>query len=337
MALNKTDSQLEQGTLRPPSEANSLLIRVVRNCPWNKCTFCPGYKGEKFSIRSLEEILLEIENIDSVIKKSVHTIFLQDADALVIPVDSLEKIIVHIKAVFPELKRITAYARSSTLAHRTIDELVRLKNAGLSRIHVGVESGCNDVLRLIKKGVTADKQLEGCLNVKSAGLELCCYIMPGLGGKEFSEINGIETGQLIAKIQPDHIRLRTLHVLEGTPLADDYLNGRFQPLNEEETVKEIRQLISLLKNTRTQIISDHRINLLFELQGKLPDDYNKLMAVIDKFLNLEPDKKELFIIGRNKKLIKKLDDIENEEVITQLSSIKNGYKKIIPVPANVLY
>jgi len=329
--------KVERGTLRPPSEAKSLIVRVVRNCPWNRCLFCPGYKGQKFSLREVDEIkndLIQLAKENN--PEEIKTLFLQDADAIIMPVDKLMEVIRFCKQTFPFLDRITAYARSNTLLHKKVSELEQLKNAGLSRIHVGVESGCDEVLAYIQKGTTSEKQLKGCKNVKEAGLELCCYVMPGLGGRKFSEQHAIDTGKLIAAIEPDHVRFRTCFVLENTPLAIEYNEGRFIPVDEEGITKEIRVFLNELKGKNIEIISDHRINLLFELRGQLPQDYDRMIGIIDKFLSLSPNEKRLFIAGRRTGLIRNLDELTGEKR-KSIEEAEKKYKPVFPVPQSMLY
>ncbi|MFZ2956230.1 MAG: radical SAM protein [Candidatus Ozemobacteraceae bacterium] len=333
-----SETEIEQGPLRPPSEARSLLLRLVRNCPWNRCAFCPAYKGEPFSRRPQQEILAEIERLGANPEHAGKTsIFFQDADALCLPVADLESIIHHVKIRLPAINRITAYARSQTLKNRTVEELKRLLEAGLNRIHVGLESGCDEVLRLVEKGVTAEIQREGCSHVKQAGLELCCYYMPGLGGKALSTKHSLDSAKLLTSICPDHIRLRTCVVIEETPLADLFASGAFIPLGEEETVREIRSFVENLGDFPTQLISDHRINLLLELRGLIPADRSRLLGIIDRFLQLDPVEKTLFIVGRRKGLIRTLDELNNPDRRALVAAEVSHYSFPIPVPRSLLY
>ena len=338
MSKGEVLQEIEQGPLRPPSEAESMLVRVVRNCPWNRCSFCPAYKREKFSLRNVRDVLADIEKMAAEpYSDSVKTIFLQDGDALIMPIENLEEIIRFISKSFSALERLTAYSRSNTLANKKVKDLKRLKKAGLTRIHVGVESGSGEVLKFVNKGTTAAKQLKGCQHVKEAGLELCCYVMPGLGGRRFTRQHAKDTGRLIAEIEPDHIRLRTTFVLEDTPLAEEYAKGFFEPLSEEETVKEIRAFLTELSNTKTELISDHRINLLFELEGVISDDFDRLMSIIDRFLELDAEEKTLFIAGRRLRLIKRLDDLKDNNKRERVINEKHRYEPIIPMPRSILY
>lgn len=336
--MKKEPLIIEQGALRPPSEKDSFFLRVVRNCPWNKCKFCPAYKGEKFSLRKSDEIIEEIKQLKKdTNSQKVQNIFLQDGDALSLPVEELKKILVAIREALPLAQRITAYARSSMLINRSVEDLKKLKSLGLSRIHVGFESGSNSVLEFMHKGTTAEKQLEGCLRVKEAGMELCTYVMPGLGGKALSESHVLETAKMIKRIEPDHIRFRTCFVLENTPLAEEYLNGNFEPLSEEETVWELQAFLNQVKGISTRIISDHRINLLFELQGSLREDYETMENIVNRFLKLNEEEKSLFIAGRRLRIIKSLDEIDEQGKRAEIIRRFGEYQAKLPVSQEILF
>ncbi len=183
----------EQGVIRPPSEANSLLVRVTRNCPWNQCVFCPAYKGTKFSKRSVEEVKKDIENMEEEYAGNhlIRSAFLQDADSLILPVPDLVSILQYIKQKFPDIQRVTSYARASTLKRKTVEELKELKRAGLTRIHTGLESGSAAVLKMIKKGITPEDIIEGGTRVMEAGISLSEYIMPGMGGRPGADSSSV--------------------------------------------------------------------------------------------------------------------------------------------------
>lgn len=336
--MNNPVRRIEQGPLRPPSESRSLFIRVARNCPWNHCAFCPAFKEERFSLRPLKDVLSDIRELSKIAENQIaQTVFLQDADSLITPNHRLVPILKLIKELFPAVERITAYSRSSTLWNKSTEELKALKDAGLNRIHVGFESGCTEVLDLMQKGVTAQKQKEGCLRAKEAGLDICCYYMPGLGGKTFSQKHALESAKMLKEISPAHVRLRTCFVLEDTPLAELYYKGIFQPLSEVEIIEEIKIFLETLQGIETELISDHRINLLLELRGKIPDDYTKLKKTVERFLTLSEDEKKLFIIGRRLNLIRHLDELLNPEKRKQIEDKAPLYRVQIPAPRNILY
>ena len=229
----------EQGPIRPPSEAGSLLVRVSRNCPWNRCAFCPVYKNLRFSLRTVDEVLQDLDAMQAVYGDRPTTVFLQDANPLLTRTDDLVRILEGIHQRFPRVERITAYARSHTLARRSVAELRRIREAGLNRLHVGMESGCDAVLQLVEKGVTRADQIEGGRRAKEASFELSEYVMPGLGGKELSDAHADDSATALQAIQPDFIRLRTTAVMPGSGLATLVTQGTMTPLSEVEMVAEI--------------------------------------------------------------------------------------------------
>ena len=205
----------EQGVIRPPSEASSLLVRVTRNCPWNRCHICPAYKGKKFSRRTVEEVKNDIDMMAETYSShsgSFTSAFLQDADTLILPTDDLVKIISYIRNKFPNIERVTTYARAKSMKRKNPGDYHRLKEAGLTRIHSGMESGSARVLKLIQKGITPEDILKGGVNVATSGISLSEYIMPGVGGKALSKEHALETARILNQIRPDFIRVRTFAV-----------------------------------------------------------------------------------------------------------------------------
>jgi len=288
----------EQGPIRPPSEAGSLLVRVSRNCPWNRCAFCPVYKGSKFSLRTPEEVIADLDEMKEFYGDGVRTVFLQDANPLLTRPDDLVKIVEAVRERFPHADRITAYARSHTLARRNVEDLKKIRAAGLDRIHVGMESGCDEVLKLICKGTTRAEQIEGGRRAKQAGFDLSEYVMPGLGGRALTEAHADDSASALVAIQPDFVRLRTTAVIPGTPLFEMQERGEFEPLTEVELVQEIRRFLSGLEGLTTRLESDHILNLLMELRGDLPKDLDDLIGICDEFLELDDQLKLKFILAR---------------------------------------
>jgi len=301
----------EMGPIRPPSEARSLLIRVTRNCAWNKCTFCPVYKGTKFELRDVEEIKADIKTASEVYGDSYASAFLQDSDSLVMKTDNLVDIIKTIKNYFPRISRITSYSRAKTVSRKKEKEIMRIKEAGLSRLHIGLESGSNKVLEFIKKGANAKTMIDAGLKVKKAGISLCFYIMPGLGGREFSREHAIKTASVLNIVSPDYIRIRSLFIQTGTPLYETKISGKFEEISEIEIMMEIRLLIDRLYKCRSRFVSDHNLNLLLELNGNLPEEKNRLLKKIDAFLSLDDTEKINFITGRRLGIYNTLSDRQN--------------------------
>ncbi len=321
----------EIGPIRPPSEAYSLLVRVMRNCAWNRCLFCPVYKESEFSARSVEHVKRDIDLVHKYILQfrgdpapavTTHTaqvvpgeamafdmarrwylsgmksVFLQDADSLVVGVDALSNILIHLRSRFPSAERITSYSRSSTINKMSAEELSKLCDAGLSRIHVGMESGSDNVLKLVKKGASKKIHIAAGLKVKASGMELSEYVMPGLGGRRLSREHALESADALNKIDPDFIRLRPLAVPLRAPLFKLIESGTFEPLTEVEVAVETRLFIESLEGISSQVVSDHVLNLLGDLNGQLPEDHDRLLGVVDRFLSLAEDQQVLYVFGR---------------------------------------
>lgn len=354
----------EQGPIRPPSEAGSLLIRVTRNCPWNQCVFCGTYTGKKFSRRSIEEIKADVDAAKAVAEqmkeiswklggggeitrgvlsrvfqdptlpdsfRSValwlasggETVFLQDANSLILSTDSLIQILNHIRHVFPSVQRVTSYARALTLKGKSVQEYLRLKDAGLVRLHVGMESGSDRVLKMIKKGGKAKDLIEGGKKVVEAGISLCLYVMPGIGGVELAREHILESARVVNAINPAFLRFRSLYVRRRSDLVDMVKEGSFVPPGEDDMVREIKTLIENLDGITTTIVSDHILNLLEEVEGTLPDDKQRMLDVIDHYLNLSEEERLLFQLGRRGGAIRGLVDFERPGVRARLHAAKN--------------
>ena len=339
----------ELGPIRPPSEAFSLLIRVTRNCPWNRCRFCPIYKGAKFQLRTVEEIKQDIgtaraiqDRIKELAWKSgrgdslrefaavmCHNppndayrnvalwmyaggkhAFLQDANTLIMRTGELVEVIRFLKETFPSINRVTSYARSKTAAKRTVAELAELHEAGLSRLHVGLESGYDPVLKFMDKGVTAADHIVGGKNVVASGISLCEYVILGMGGRKMWREHATETARVLNEINPDFIRARTLTIDERMSLYDDVASGSFFRQTDDEVVAEEKLLIENLE-CHAYFASDHMINLLAEVEGKLPEDKEKMLAVINRFQGLAAEDRANFKLGRRLGLYNRIDDLKD--------------------------
>jgi radical SAM superfamily enzyme YgiQ (UPF0313 family) len=363
----KMNHCFEQGPIRPPSEATSLLLRVTRNCPWNKCAFCHTYRGTKFELRSVDEIKKDIQAMKDIadevtnlsrkigeggqISKNVmrriydskdfyndHTysvaawlyfggenVFLQDANSLILKTPDLVAVLDFLKEKFPGIKRITSYCRSHTAARKTVAEFKQLKRAGLSRIHIGMESGCDEVLSMINKGVTAEDHIKAGLNIRGAGIELSEYVMPGLGGEKWTLKHAFDTAAVINAINPDFVRLRTLHVVPGTQLDELMKKGEFKPLADDEIIREIKLFIESLDVKGTYLASDHILNLLEELEGRFPEDKQKILSVIERYFDLSDQDRLIFRVGRRSGAFRALEDLDEKETYLRLKSVVDHY------------
>ena len=358
---------IEQGPIRPPSESKSLLLRLTRNCPWNKCLFCPVYKNTTFSRRSLAEIKGEIdklseivhdiqrislklgfegritgtvishiypnEDYDPIYRHVAHwlyfgegSVFLQDANSLIMKPEDLAEVLNYLRQKVPGIRRITSYARSRTLARRNGDQMDMLRQAGLNRIHIGLESGYDPVLRIMRKGSTAAEHIKaGCL-VREAGISLSEYVMPGLGGKRWWREHALGTAEVLNRINPDFIRLRSLRVPKTAPLAEKIDTDEIELLDDDDVVREIRLFIENLDGISSTVTSDHIMNLLEEISGILPDDKEKMLSVADRYLDLEEEERIIYKVGRWGGAYRSLDDLRDPVTRGKIEEVVHQWK-----------
>lgn len=353
----------ELGPIRPPSEAYSLLIRATRNCPWNRCRFCQTYKGEKFSLRTVEEIKQDITvakaahdriielsqkpeyggsvrdtaatvyngSFDPAVRNVAlwmyaggESAFLQDANSLIMKTADLAEVIRFLKVTFPGINRITTYARSNAAAKKTLEELIELRQAGLSRIHIGLESGYDPLLKFMDKGLTAAVHITGGKKIKESGISLSEYVILGLGGEKLWREHATETARVLNEIDPDFIRVRTLTVNSRMPLREELEAGSFTRASDEKIIEEERLLLESL-TCHSYFVSDHITNLLQEIEGKLPEDKERMLSVIDQFKALSDEEKTNFRVGRRLGIYTALDDLHHparrQSVDSQISKL----------------
>ncbi len=318
----------EQGVIRPPSEAFSLLARVTRNCPWNRCHICPAYKGTTFSLRTVAEVKRDIDHMVEVYQsRSVTSAFLQDADSLILPADEIVEILTHIKRRFPRVRRITTYARAKSMKKKGPDAYRRLEEAGLTRIHTGMESGSAPVLTRIRKGITPEDILRGGQRVAASGISLSEYIMPGVGGRDLSEEHALETAHLLNEIRPDYIRVRTFALHPLSPLQRMADEGTFEPLSDEEVVEEIRLLLEHLEPMPTHFrCGDFSLNLLMQVDGRLDTHKAALLEELDRYLALTLEQKQAYsLIQRSHPAQRSLDVVRDERT---LASLRDEIRKL---------
>lgn len=356
----------ELGPIRPPSEAMSLMLRITRNCPWNKCKFCGLYKGEKFSIRPVDHVIKDIDTIRHYIdgiqkiaeqpgdgsqrellalqtgrpegeqiafqvavnwfQSGMTSIFLQDANTMIIKPDDLVEILNHVRKAFPQVERITSYARSHSIARISDADMARIAAAGLNRIHIGMESAADEVLDFIKKGVDKKTQIVAGQKVKQAGIELSEYFMPGLGGEAFSRENALETADAINQINPDFIRIRTLAIPENVELFKDCQSGEFTKIGDLQMAEELLLFLDNLQGISSTVKSDHILNLFQEVDGRLPDDKERMTAPIRKFLAMPPEEQLLYMVGRRTGIFSKLEDLLDAELRGHAEKARAAYK-----------
>ncbi|MEM3538702.1 MAG: radical SAM protein [Nitrososphaerales archaeon] len=300
--LKEYSFEISESWIRPTSEilSHSLLLRLMRNCPWNMCKFCECYKGKRFEYKTVKEIKRDIDTIKAIsdeinilskklggmnwVAKVINsyflydkspneleknelqnlysvaivfnwlyfgasTVFFQDSDSLIMRTQDLVEVINYLRQKFPSVRRITSYTRAKTIIEKNLEELKDICNAGLSRLHIGLESGDDEVLRYINKGVTSkDCILAGKKAIK-AGFEISEYVMPGIGGKDKSEQHAKNTAMVLNEINPHFIMMRPFVPRKGTPLFEEYEKGIFQLTSPHERLRELKILIKELNVT----------------------------------------------------------------------------------------
>lgn len=351
------------GPIRPPSEANSLLLQITQGCTWNKCKFCNLYRGTQFKAFSADSIKKDIDTMAAYAEMIMshrkngrwdiqslneelgmlsmeeqncyysvanwligggETVFLQDGNSLVLRDGRLSEVLVYLRKTFPQIKRITSYGRAENLSKITAEEYAELKEAGLDRIHSGFETGSDAVLKLVNKGVTARQEITAGQNIKAGGLELSVYFMPGLGGKGSSSDNALGMANVVSRVNPDFVRIRTAAVKPDTELYDDYLSGNLVLCSEEEKLMELRLLITESTGVTTRLVSDHMINLLQDLEGSLSDDKSAMTKKIDDYLALPENARKEFQLARRLRYVNYLSDMPS---LSQ--NIRDKFGKII--------
>ena len=289
---------------RPPSEAYSLLLRVTRGCPWNKCLFCSMYKEMPFERRPLEEILEDIEGAAELYGKSVRTAFIGDSNSLVVKAETLCEVLRALYAAFPRLERVTSYARARTIAKKDLDELKQLRQAGLTRLHVGLESGDVKTLQAVKKGATPEEMIEAGRKAKEAGFEFSLYILLGIGGTQRWQEHADNTAAVLNKIDPHFIRVRNLIPQPGSPLYEMRECGEFTLPPPDLVLEEERRIIEGLEVT-SEFLSDHISNYL-PLHGQLPHDKALLLKSLDGVIEEMRADPSLIDDFRHKELLQRL-------------------------------
>ncbi|MCG8568198.1 MAG: radical SAM protein [Desulfobacterales bacterium] len=315
----------------------SLLVRFTRNCPWNHCTFCSMYKRERFQLRPLEELKADVDAMAALIQdlealsggdgirrdgisklfgqvpelndhdglpmliqwymNGGRTAFIQDANSVIMKTPDLVAALAHLRTTFPSIERVTSYARARTLSQKSLDELKAIRVAGLDRLHLGLETGDDILLKEIKKGVTAQGHAQGGKKAMDAGFQVSEYWMPGLGGRARTREHARNTARVLNQINPHYIRSRPFRPIPGTPMAQQVDGGSFLMLTPHEQLEELREMIQLLDVT-SHLCFDHAMNHWKQPNGRLlftqdyegyrfPQEKNKVLDLIELGLSYD--------------------------------------------------
>lgn len=276
---------------RPPSESNSLIIQTTFGCSHNKCSFCNMYKSKKFKIKSLEDVKNDI-NYFREVYEHVERIFLADGDALIIPTENLKEILKYIKRLFPECSRVTLYGSPKSILLKTLDDLNSLKDLGLSMIYMGVESGEDEVLKDINKGVSSEELINAAKLVKASNILLSVTVIAGIGGREKSKSHAIKTGETISDMSPDYLGVLTLMVDKGTLLHNKVLNKEFEILNDKEVLNEIKLLLENIRVKESVVFRCNHASNYISLSGNIPSDKEYLLNEINYYIDTNKVKQE---------------------------------------------
>jgi radical SAM superfamily enzyme YgiQ (UPF0313 family) len=272
----------EGNIIRPPSEANSILLQITVGCSRNKCTFCGTYQGERFKIKPDEIIMADIEFAATYCRRQ-RRVFLCDGDALIVPQKRLLEILDRIKEQLPWVTRVGAYANSKSLKMKTMDELQTLRQRGLGILYMGLETGDDVTLKAINKGALASTMIEMGRKAKAAGFKLSVTVLLGIAGRERSKIHARETGRVLSAIDPDYIGALSLMLIPGTPLYDDHAAGRFPLLDAQEMLAELRTMFANTHISKGLFHANHASNYL-PIKARLPKDRDSILELIDKAL-----------------------------------------------------
>lgn len=277
---------------RPPSEARSLIIQATIGCSHNKCKFCTMYKGKKFRMKKKEEIIDDLIQMHNDYKYTKR-VFLADGDALIMKMSDLKEILNKINELYKNVQRIGIYASPKSIMTKSVEELKELRNLNLKIAYLGVESGDDEVLELMDKGVNSKQMLSAALRIKESKIELSTMILSGLGGKDLYKNHAFNSAKLISKIKPDYLSLLTLLVEESSDLNKMINNNEFKLLNPKEVLDETKIFIENLQLENTLFRSNHASNYV-NLQGVLNEDKSRILKEIDDAMEEDFYKEEFF-------------------------------------------
>ncbi len=278
-----------EGTVyRPPSEAGSLLIQATIGCPHNKCTFCNMYKDVKFRIRPVNDIKEDLLAARNYYGEFIESLFFPDGNTIVMRTNQLVEIFEYAGELFPHLSRITVYGSSRFVNKKSPDDLQRLYQAGLRRVHTGMESGDDITLARICKGTTSQEIIAAGNKLKEAGIQVSEYYLTGIGGLARTREHAVNSAKTLNQFSPDFIRIRTLVPYPDAPLYEDYSNGSFQLLTAHQALQEIRLLIDNLECKNSVLLSDHMANYA-NVNGLIPRDKAVMIKELDELLAYPAD------------------------------------------------
>jgi len=320
----------ELGPIRPVDEAESLLIRTTRGCPWNRCEFCVNYTDMKFSLRTMDEVKRDIVAAAEYYRnRAFETCFLQDGDSFLMKTADLVELLAFLKQTFPSLKRISSYGRAQTMARKSLQEMQTICQAGLNKLYCGMESGSDKVLKKMNKGVRAVDIAIAGRRAKESGISITEFIILGLGGQELWEEHARETARVLNEIDPHYIRVLTIGVKPGSGLLRQMEAGEYTLQTEKNIIEEQRLLIENLDGITSHYANHHAVDLLMDVRGQFPQDKSRLLAILDHYLSLPEEERIHFTLGKRLGIYQRLDDMKSDHlrkpVDARLTEIRAAY------------
>ncbi len=276
----------EGSIYRPPSEADSYILQATIGCSWNHCTYCDMYRDKKFRVRALDETLEDVAEAGRTHGDQIDKVFVADGDALMMDLDTWTTILEAVKAQFPRLRRVSAYATALNLIEKTPAELQRLRDLGLSLLYIGPESGDDVTLKRIAKGASCDDHVRAAERARAAGMKLSAIFLLGAGGVERSREHAQGSAKLAGAMNPRFVSLLTLTVIPGTPMARQQERGKFRLPEQPDLLRELRTFVAEADPTDAIFRTNHASNYL-PLAGRLPRDRDRILGVVDAALNGE--------------------------------------------------
>jgi radical SAM superfamily enzyme YgiQ (UPF0313 family) len=271
--------------IRPPSEANSLILQVMYGCSHGDCTFCGSYLDKPFRVRPFDEVIEDVQNLPAGYKQHIDRVFLADGDALAIPRRRMLELLDLLKAELPHVQRISAYANAHSLLRLPQEDLLEIRRHGLELLYLGLESGDDVTLEGIKKGVTVAQQIEGCRKAKAAGFAMSVTAILGIGGEDRTHEHAIGTGKALSTIDPEYIGILSLMLESGTEMTDAVRSGRFIVPKPLDLLRELREIIANIDVSHAVFRSNHASNYL-PLRGTLPQDKASLLESLDRVIDM---------------------------------------------------
>lgn len=268
---------------RPPSEADSYILQATIGCSWNHCTYCDMYRKKTFRVRPLDDVLFDLELARRTHGPGIDKIFVADGDALVLPMDHWLPLLARARELFPMLRRVSAYAMARNVNEKSDDDLARLRDAGLSLLYIGPESGDDPTLKRIAKGDTFAGHVAAAAKAHRAGMQLSVIALLGIA-MERSHEHAVETARLVTEMDPAYFSALTVTVVPGTPLATLQKRGRFEVPAIKALLGELRTMVAEARPTNAVFRTNHASNYL-PLAGRLPHDAARIVATLDAALD----------------------------------------------------